>query len=263
VEAELLACVGRADEAFVLLRAIVKMIRFKQNEVIRSDVSRNTAEPAMHWYTWCIMSCGGVYIALVAIPKKFKTDADGAVAGWYVASHSVSLALLVALMMIFWRRVLVRERLVYTLKSLPPWIMLGYALLMWGVNLNYSQPGFEMSDKVSASSFLCACILVLTLDACDCTRRFHLYAFTYVFCGVVFATGMASFVWPDVVVHSGTVVGTSVSGRFTKNGLVKMSYYGIMSLMAPAMVAAWLDKHHASCYLLTDFRYKADLAAVD
>ena len=254
VQAALLTCAGNS---FVLLVAILKMVRAKQMELMHSS-GRNTAAVRIpHWSSWGIGFCGLLYTAVVSMtPKSVKTGAD--TAGWYTAFHGLLLALLVPFVVIFWRRVLVRERLVYTLQSVPPWIILGYALLMWGVNLNYSQPGFETADKVSASTFFCACILVLTLDACDCTRRFHLYIFTFAFVMYLFASGLASFVWPDVVVHGGTVEGTSVSGRFTKNGLVKMSYYGCMSLMAPAMVAAWNDKHHTSCYLLTDFIYKAD-----
>jgi hypothetical protein len=42
---------------------------------------------------------------------------------------------------IFWRRFLVRERLMYTFQSLPPWIILGYALLNWGVNLAHPDSG--------------------------------------------------------------------------------------------------------------------------
>ena len=45
--------------------------------------------------------------------------------------------------------------------------------------------------------------------------------------------------------------------------MMSNSYWGIMGLMAPAMVLAWLDREHASCYLLTDFLFKADLVAAE
>jgi hypothetical protein len=93
----------------------------------------------------------------------------------------------------------------------------------------------------------------------DCSRRFHMLSFSFMFLGMVLATVMNSFFWSDVVIHNGTDTDTGWVGRFTKNGLRSTSYYGIMSLMAPAMVAAWLDKDHNSCYLQTNFLYKVDL----
>jgi hypothetical protein len=68
---------------------------------------------------------------------------------------------------------------------------------------------------------------------------------------------MNTFVWSDTVINNGTEAGWV--GRFTKNGVKNTSCYGIMPLMAPAMVAVWLDKDHDSCYLLTDFLFKVDL----
>jgi hypothetical protein len=153
----------------------------------------------------------------------------------------------------------VRDRLIYTLRSLPPWIILGHTLLNWGVVVAYPFPGWEVSGAMMATSYLLIFLLVLTLDACECPRRFHLWTFTYTFLALVWTAVMNALFWPDVVVNNGTQTDAGWVGRFTGNGLRKTSYYGVMSLMAPAMVTAWLDTNHHSCYLVTDFLFKVDM----
>ena len=125
----------------------------------------------------------------------------------------------------------------------------------------FPDPGREISSRVGSTNYLLFNILILTLDACDCSRRFHLFIFTYAFCAMIIGAGLATFVWPDTVILDGTLTDSGWVGRFTKNGLFKTAYFGILSLMAPAMVTAWLDRDHDSCYLLTDFLLKVDLVA--
>jgi hypothetical protein len=267
-EAAVEAAVGSCNEVHQMLAlygairtmARVKMIRVMQTEVMQSS-GRKTAEAAMDWSSWGILCVTTVYIALMGIPGGAKTDDNGVATGWYVACHSAVLILVVPLMVIFWRRFLVRKRLMYTLKCLPPRIILGYALLFWGAAVAYPNTGFEVSDPIMSTTFLLIFTWMLTLDACNCSRRCHLFAFTFCFLGLVFGAVMTSFFSPDLVINNGTETGTGWVGRFTKNGVRNTSNCGIMSLMAPAMVAAWLDKDHDSCYLLTDFLYKVDLVA--
>ena len=158
VEAAVDAAVGSCGgehQMLVLLGAIHKKIRVMQTDVMQSS-GRQTAEAAMHWSSWGIVFVGVVYTALLGIPGGAKTDDNGVAAGWYVACHSAALlVLLVPLMVIFWRRFLVRERLMYTLKCLPPWIILGYALLFWGVIVAYPAPGWEISDPIMSTTFCC------------------------------------------------------------------------------------------------------------
>jgi hypothetical protein len=153
--------------------------------------------------------------------------------------------------------------MVYTLKCLPPWIILGYALLLWGVNVTYPNPGKERTDPVAATTFLIGNIFFLTLDACDSPRRFQLVAFTLMFMSLVFAAAMASFVWRDVVILDGTETDAGWAGRLTKNGLQRISYAGMLSMTTSALVVSLFDRDHGQCYFLTDFMFKSDLFADD
>jgi hypothetical protein len=145
--------------------ARVKMIRVMQTEVMQSS-GRKTAEAAMNWSSWGILCVTTVYIALMGIPGGAKTDDNGVATGWYVACHSAVLIQEVPVIVIFWRRFLVRERLMYTLQSLPPWLILGYALLQWGIDVAYPSKGFEITNPISATTVLLTFLMVLTLDAC-------------------------------------------------------------------------------------------------
>ena len=78
-----------------------------------------------------------------------------------------------------------------------------------------------------------------------------------------FKAVLASFVWPDLVVHSGQLTDRGWVGSFSKNGLLKSSYWGMLGLITPALVTALRDSDHHSCYLLTDFLFKADLVDDD
>jgi hypothetical protein len=120
----------------------------------------------------------------------------------------------------------------------------------------YANPGKEIADRVGASTFLLAFVAILTLDACNCSRRFHQCAFTSMFVSLVAAFLSALFLWSDVIIHHGTESGI---GTFSKNRFQKTALSGMLGLMAPAMAAAWMDKDHHSCYLLSDILYKADL----
>jgi len=256
VQAALLSCVGN-NQKLVLVAAVMKMLRVKQKEVVRSN-GNNTAEAAMDWPSWGIAISGLLLFTTGAIPASVKTGA-----GWYVSLHSIILSTVVLCLGFFWHRFLERERLVFTLKSGLPLIILGYALLQWVVDVAYPSVGLEITDRIAATTVLLACVLILTLDACDCSRRFHVTAFTIMFFGTFFKAVLASFVWPDLVVHSGQLTDRGWVGSFSKNGLLKSSYWGMLGLITPALVTALRDSDHHSCYLLTDFLFKADLVDDD
>jgi hypothetical protein len=170
------------------------MVRTQQTEVMHSS-GRNTAEAAMHWSSWGIVLVGLFYIALLATPASVKTDNTGAASGWFFACSIVVVVTLLTFLAAFWRHFVVRARLVYTLQSVPPQIILAWSLLVFGIQVAYPSPGFEWTDPLAGGAFLLFGILALTLDACDCSRRFHVTVFTLMFCGTVFGAVMSSFVW--------------------------------------------------------------------
>ena len=79
------------------------------------------------------------------------------------------------------------------------------------------------------------------------------------FAGNALVAVMSSFFYTDIVIHNGTQTDSGRRGVVTKNQMLKTGYYGMMGLMAPAMVTALKDVSHDSCYLLTSFMLKADL----
>jgi hypothetical protein len=224
IETALLSChidVQKLD----FLGAILRFLRVKQTEVMLSS-DDNTAAAAMDRSSWSHSACEVVYLVLCSIPVGDKADANGVALRWYLGAHSFLLASWTCSTIIFWRKVLVMERLVYMLKCPPVYIILGYAHLGWGVSVAYLDAGWEMVDPVSASSYLVACVLILTLDACDCTldaydcsRRFHVVVFTIMFCSMFFECFTVALLRPDTVILEGTGWGNI---SVTKNGIKKV-----------------------------------------
>merc|ERR1711865_262847 len=122
-----------------------------------------------------------------------------------------------------------------------------------------SDEGYALSDMITATTYLCLCLIVLTLDSCECSKRFHRWAFTAVFLGLCGGCYLASFVWTDSIIAHGTDSPSGIVGRFTKLGMRRTIFVGMIGLMLPAMITAWRDSEHQKCYLLRDFKFKADL----
>jgi hypothetical protein len=187
--------------------------------------------------------CAIAYVSLALIPRDAKLSDDGATAmNWFIGCHIAVLCLTSASTSIFWHRFLNQERMAYTVKCVPPWIIFFYALCFAVVDVAFPGTGFEIVNIFTDFTLLIGFLFMISLDACDCPRRTQLLAFTIMFIAMVVGTALASLVWPDQIILHGTqhASGTGWVGQFTKNGMVKTAFYGMMSLLAPGMVTSRL-----------------------
>merc|ERR1711865_46330 len=174
--------------------------------------------------SWGVILCVVFYIALIVTPTRFKIGDNESESFVYVASHVVTLALVLVSICIFWNRYLVLSRMRYILSSwlicLPPWLILWNVWLVWAVHMSYPDAGFVWADRIGGTTYLVLCVFVLSLDSCDCTGFFHRTALTLCYLGMVVGAFMATFVWPDVIIGKGiqTAAGLDPDLMFTKNG---------------------------------------------
>ena len=64
---------------------------------------------------------------------------------------------------------------------------------------------------------------------------------------------------PDVVIIDGSETHKGWIGRFTRSGVSKSAFSGMIGLLLPSIVAAAIDTEGQNCHLLTDFMRNVDI----
>ena len=64
------------------------------------------------------------------------------------------------------------------------------------------EEGFDISNRLSATTMTTLYLLFISLDATDCSRCFRLFMFGFMFIGMVSALFLVTFVWSDGEYHT-------------------------------------------------------------
>ena len=138
------------------------------------------------------MLMGVVFDGLTVVPETVKI---GQV--WYWASHLLVMLLTLGLTFSFWRKHLVMARVKYAVHCSAPWMIFFYTMVYYVVRLIVDEKGFDISNRLSATTMTTLFLLFISLDTTDCSRCFRLFIFGFAFVGMVSALFLASFVWSD------------------------------------------------------------------
>jgi hypothetical protein len=151
----------------------------------------NDAVPTS-WQDWGLMLMGVALYGLTAVPETVKI---GQV--WYWASQLFVMVLTLGLSFSFWRKHLVMARVKYAVYCSAPWMIFFYTMTYYAVSLIVDEKGFNISNRLVATTTTAFYLLFISLDATDCSRCFRLFVFGFTFFSMVFALYLASFVWSD------------------------------------------------------------------
>jgi hypothetical protein len=144
------------------------------------------------WQGWGLMLTSVPYFGLTVVPETVKI---GQV--WYWASQLFVMLLTLGLTISFWRKHLVMARVQYAVYCSAPWMIFFYTMMYYVVMLIADEEGFNISNRLSATTMTAWFLLFISLDATDCSRCFRLFIFGFGFLGMVYALYLASFVWAD------------------------------------------------------------------
>ena len=97
----------------------------------------------------------------------------------------------------FWRKRLVMARVHYAVHCSSPWMIFFYTMMYYVVMLIVPEEGFNISNRLSATTMATSYLLFISLDATDCSKCFRLFIFGFGFLGMVSGLFLASFVWSD------------------------------------------------------------------
>jgi hypothetical protein len=111
-----------------LLRDIICLIRKLQAEVTTASTG-DTAGAKMRCASKALIGIAIAHIALLAIPPEAKSDDAGKEIGWYVICHACCLGIFMLLAIAFWRQLVVKDRIAYTLRQVNTVIILWYSSL--------------------------------------------------------------------------------------------------------------------------------------
>ena len=129
---------------------------------------------------------------LIMVPENVK---KGQV--WYWASQLLVMLLTLGLAISFWRKHLVMARVQYALYCSTPWMIFFYAMVFYVVELIVDEEGFNISNRLVATTSTLYFLGLISLDATDCSRCFRLFVFSFGFFSMVSGLFLASFVWSD------------------------------------------------------------------
>jgi hypothetical protein len=151
----------------------------------------NNAVPTS-WQGWGLMLMSVAFYGLTVVPGNVKR---GQV--WFWASQLLVMLLTVGLTFSFWRKRLVMARVQYALYCSTPWMIFFYSLVYYVVIMLADHEGFNVSDRLAATTMTTFFLLFISLDATDCSRCFRLFIFGFGFFSMVSALFLVSFVWSD------------------------------------------------------------------
>ena len=97
----------------------------------------------------------------------------------------------------FWKRHLVMARVKYALYCSAPWMIFFYTMLFYLVTWIVDVKGFNISNRLSATTMTTFYLLFISLDTTDCSRCFRLFVFGFGFFGMVSGLFLVTFVWSD------------------------------------------------------------------
>ena len=72
-----------------------------------------------------------------------------------------------------------------------------YTMVYYVVSLIRDEKGFNISNRLSATTTTAAYLLFISIDTTDCSRCFRIFNFGFAFVGMGSALFLASFVWSD------------------------------------------------------------------
>jgi hypothetical protein len=170
------------------IRTTAKYLAKLQKSV---NSERNDAVPTS-WQGWGLMLTSVPYFGLTVVPETVKI---GQV--WYWASQLLVMLLTLGMTISFWRKRLVMARVQYALYCSAPWMIFFYSMVYYVVSLIVDEEGWNISNRLSATTMTTLFLLFISLDTTDCYRCFRLFIFGFAFVGMVSALFLASFVWSD------------------------------------------------------------------
>ena len=132
------------------------------------------------------------YYGLVLVPGNVKR---GQV--WYWASQLFVTLLTLGLVISFWRRHLVITRVKYAVYCSAPWMIFFYTMVFYVVMLIVDDKGLNISNRLSATTMTTMYLLLISLDATDCSKCFRVFVFGFGFLGMVSGLFLVSFMWSD------------------------------------------------------------------
>jgi hypothetical protein len=185
------------DAKNVVIRTVDRHLKEWKQKINAEDEEHS--EPTS-WQGWGLMLMGVAYYGLIMVPENVKI---GQV--WYwTTQHSVML-LALGLTISFWRKHLVMARVKYAVRCSKPWIIVFYTMVFCVVNLIVVEEGYNISNRLVATTTTAFYLLFISLDATDCSRCFRLFIFGFGFLGMVYALYLASFVWSDGECHAAII----------------------------------------------------------